>query len=59
MKMIKLNEVNHVEPVYINVNHIIKMYKNQSGGTTIFLVNKDSFVRVKETPEMIFDLMNL
>lgn len=57
MKLIKLTEVNHDGPVWINTVHIVKMYQNQSGGTTIFLVNKDSFIRVKETPEQVVELI--
>lgn len=57
MKLIKLTELNHNVPVWINATHIIKMYKNQSGGTTIFLVNKDSFVRVTEAPEVVVNLI--
>lgn len=55
MKIIKLTESNHNGPVWINTAHIIKMYRNQSGGTTIFMVNKDSFLRVKETPEQVVE----
>ena len=59
VKMIKLTEVNHNGGcVWINAAHIIKMYQNMSGGTTIFLVNKDSFVRVTEAPETVIGLIN-
>lgn len=57
MKMVKLTEANHNGPIWLNVSHIIKMYQNQSGGTTIFLVNKDSFVRVLESPEVVMNLI--
>lgn len=55
MKLVKLTSNKSEEPVYVNPEHIVKMRPNYSGGATLWLVDKESFIRVTESCEEVLD----
>lgn len=53
VKLVKLTSNKSEEAVWVNPEHIVKMRPNYSGGSTLWLVDKESFIRVTENPEEV------